>query len=281
MDRPVKLSSIIPERCPNAALGIKVREAQDPKTLAAELRAAIGAAAASNASYPMLQGLEIGASGGGANWRGMLTLTENQGWGFATSIPCALAKIECAAAAHSAELETVLGQMYARIQAEATQEPYIWQPRIAGSGRDGTYLVALAWSDGFPGKPTIAVQSSEQAGPTIGMVPILYLQLPQAPSGLVAAQQMWRIEWGVVLNDVHASGARGRLLVDFAPKVETQEIGSVNEWRSIGGVYMHTQSTSGPTHFHLSVGPVVGGHQVNWRGSYLIATQLNYNLAET
>lgn len=279
MDRPIALIDL--SDVGNTSLGVKILQAPIAQSLQTQLQAAIDAAAASDAQYAMVQGLELGGSGSGATWRAMLTLTENQGWGFNTSVPCAIAKVYCAEARDAAEIETVLGHIYAAIAAAATNDPFVWQPRIAGSGRDGTYMVCVLWADGSPGQPTISVQSTAQQGPYTAAQTVASLTIPQSVNGLVATQQFWFVRWGVVLNDATGSGAKARLELNSAPLVESDEIGAAAEWQANSSVYVHTQSTVAPSVFDLIVEPTVPGLAINCRGIYLVATQQNYNLALT
>jgi hypothetical protein len=277
MDRPILLNDLVDAGIP--ALGVKVCEAQHVANLTTELQAVITAAAASAATYPMVEGFELAGGGGGNTVRGTLTITENQGWGFGTSIPAALAHVIIKTARNAPEIETVLAKAYAAIAAAATRDPYVWCQRIVGTGRDGSYVVGLLWSDGFPGPPTISTHHTPAQGPFLAGTSLLALTIPQAVGGLAGAQQFWRIEWGAAVNDVVGTGCKLRLELAGVPVVEFEQLGTAVQWQCNEHVYIHTQDTAGPSNFNLTIEPTVGGNGVNCRGAHLVATQLNYNLA--
>lgn len=280
MDRPIRLVDLQPG-VPVPELGVKVLQAPEPADLAAQIQGAIDAAAAGVAEYPMVHGLELAGAGGGATWRAIVTLTETAGWGINTSIPCAVARVMCATAANAAELETVLGKLYTAIAAAASNEPVVWQPRIVGSGRDGTYLVSLLWADGSPGRPLSSIQSTPPQGPYTAATTLMSLTIPQALNGIADTRQFWQVQWGAALNDVAGTGAKLRLELNTVSQVEFDILGSAPQWQPNASVFMYTQSEAGPAVLDLIAEPTVGGNAINVKGVYLIARQVSYNLAET
>lgn len=279
MQRPIILNQLVDVAIP--ALGIKVREACTAADLQTQLQAVIAAAALVANPYPMIHGLELGGGGGGATYRGSLTVTRELGWGFGTSIPAAAAHVEIRSARNRRQIEEQLTQIYAAIAAAATELPYVWQVKVVGTGRDGSYLIGVLWSNGFPGRPTISVQETAPQGPYLAATTIQTLTIPRTVLGLGATETTWRIEWGAAVNDTTSSGAKLRLELDLGTLVEFEEIGSAAEWRSNESVYVHTQSSAADSVFGLVIEPTVGGNAVSCRGAHLVATMMNYNLANS
>lgn len=272
MDRPILISNLSNVATP--LLGVKVIEAPDPATLTTRVNAAIYAAAAAGYSSAFLQGFELAGGGAGESCRAIITLTRNLGWGLFTSIPCILAKVLYRRASHSDQLTRVLEQMYAYILAN-DPGAIVWQPRIVGTGRDGSYLIGLVWSSSTVGSLCLNVESFSESGPYTTPTTILSVTIPQTPDATVATETAWRVSWGMIVNDTTGSGAGVRLSEDTVPIWDTYETGAAAEWQESSGQHNHIQSAAGPTTFDL-IAVNTGANAISVRGAYLRAEIANY-----
>lgn len=274
MDRPILLTNLSNVATPE--LGIKVLEAPDPVDLTAQAQAAIDAAAAGAAEFPYVHGFEFGASGGGDTSRVILTLGRNLGWGLSlTSIPASLAHILFRRAQNAAELTRVLEQMYADIAAQGGSNAYVWQPRIVGSGRDGSYLIGILWSDGGVGSVVLNTEAFAVSGPYTAATNILFLTIPQTVNANVNSETAWLLTWGMLVEDTVGGGFRVRLEEDGGNLWEQVDIGAANIWRNATGHHQVIQSAAGALGFGLWVEPI-GVNALNVRGCYLRAELANY-----
>ena len=274
MDRPILLVNL--QHAPNPELGVKVLSAPDPDTLTRRCQALINAAAAGGSASPFVQGFELAGGGSGASCQAILTLTRNLGWGLNTSIPAALARVKFRKARAPEQITRVLELMYAEIAAEASLAPFIWQPRIVGTGRDGTYLIGLLWADGSIGNMCLNVEAFAVAGPYTAATTILTLNVPATPDGTVDTDQSWHVTWGAIVNDADATGVKLRLERNSVSLWEHEEILAATDWESCFGQYNHLQSAAGASTYDLIVEPTVGGNAVNVRGVSLRAEICNY-----
>jgi hypothetical protein len=256
--------------------GIKVIEARDPETLTRRVQAYIDAAAGGGFFSPYLQGFELAGSGAGATCRAILTITKNLGWGLNTSMPCALARVLFREAKHSQQLWEVIEQMWITIAGEGGADAFVWQPRIVGTGRDGSYLVGIAWCDGSFGSVLLGVESFPAQGPYTAATNIGSIVIPQTPGGLVETEQTWHVTWGAICNDAAGTGVKLRVELDTVSIWESEEILAATDWDANFGQCNHLQSAAGDSTYDLIVEPTVGGNAVNVRGVSLRAEICNY-----
>jgi len=273
MDRPILLTNLYNVATP--LVGVKVVEAADPATLTERCQAIIDAAAGAGYASAYLQGFELAGGGAGDSCRAILTLTRNLGWGLLTSPPAGLARVMFRRASHSREITTVLEQMYAAIADGATYSPFIWQPRIVGTGRDGSYLIGLCWSDGNPGHVVLNTEAFAEAGPFTEPTTILSLTVPRTVDGTVDTETSWLVSWGMIVNDTTSSGAGIRLDMNAVPLWETYEAGAAAEWQDGSAQYNHIQDDAALTTFDLVV-VNTGVNAVSVRGAYLRAELAGY-----
>jgi hypothetical protein len=273
MDRPILLTNLFNVATPE--LGVKVLEAPDPATLTTRANAVIAAAAAGGSASPYLQGFHLAGGGAGESCRAILTLGKNVGWGLFTSIPANLARVIFRRAHHHQQLTEVLEQMYAAIAAAGGDDAFVWEPQIVGTGRDGSYLVGLAWCDGTVGSLCLNAESFAETGPYTTPTTILSLTIPQSPDATLDSVTSWRVSWGMLVNDTTSSGAGCRLNMDGAPLWESYEAGAAAEWQANGAQYNHVQSATGPTVFDL-IAVNTGVNAISVRGCYLRAEIANY-----
>jgi hypothetical protein len=163
--------------------------------------------------------------------------------------------------------------MYTEIAAEASNDPFVWNPRIVGSGRDGTYLIALLWSDGFPGNPTMDASEPGQLGPFVAETTIVSLVIPQSVNGIVDTEHSWVVHWDIMVQDTAATGVYARLERNGVPVQEAQITGLATDWWPCGSHLVHDQDSTGATTYDVVIEPVVGGNAVTVRDTHLTAVE--------
>ncbi len=274
MDRSILLSNLHSGTHPE--LGVKIACARDPVTLTREVQAYIDAAAVAGIEAPFVQGFELAGGGAGDSCQAIVTITENFGWGLNTSVPCSLARVLFRRANSVGQLRTVLDQMYVAIAAAGGANAFVWQPRIVGTGRDGSYLIGMLWCDGNVGDLCLTASAFGQQGPFVAAQTVLSVTIPQTPSGTVDSDSAWEVQWSGVVNDVAGTGVKLRLEFNTIPFWEDDHIGAATDWDSRGHVRVFTASPLGTSTIDLIVEPRVGGNAVNIRQAYLKAEICNY-----
>ncbi len=275
MDRAILLSNLHTGAHPE--LGVKVASAPDPATLTRVVQGYIDAAAGGGIGSPFVQGFELAGAGAGASCRATVTLTKNLGWGLLTSVPCSLARVLFRRASTVGQINTVLDQMYVAIAAAGGSDAFVWQPRIVGTGRDGSYLIGILWCDGTIGSVALTETATATQGPFVAAQTILSLTIPQTPDGTVDTDENWVLRWRAVVNDVVGTGVILRVEYNAATIWEDDHAGVVTDWDSRAGVYSFSTSPLGPGQLDLIVEPRVGGNGVNVRQAYMRAEIANYN----
>lgn len=273
MDRLTRLNRLYDPGV--ASMGVKVIEAPDPQDLTTETQAAIDAFAASGEIMPFVHGFELAGGGGGDSARVILTMARSLGWGLMTAMPASRARAIFKRAQNAAEIETVLVKMYAAIAAAATYEPNVWQPRIVGTGRDGSYLIGILWCDGEAGILCRNQESFAASGPYTTATTILTVTIPQTLAGIQATDSAWHVTWGMIVEDVAGTKVKTRLELNAGSLWESEVSGGAGIWQPVFGQYNHYQDPAGASLFALIVEPN-GGNQVNVRGCSLRAELAQY-----
>jgi len=278
MDRPILLTALNVAGQPG--LGVHVAEASHPAGLETRVAAILAAAAAAAVPGPYIQGISLAGGGGGATWRVSLTCTSNLGWGLDTAISAAAARFVCGCARNATEIETVLGILYQRIAAAAQNPPFVWSVQVATSGRDGSCLVGILWSDGIVGQPTYEAHEAGPVGAFTGKHTMCTFTIPATLSGGPADSGYWSLHWSVAVSDPTGGGVKARLLQGAATvRAEYEQVGGATEWLPAAGVYRHGQG-AGATIFSIEV-ESTGANNVDARHANLFALQCVTPLAES
>jgi len=278
MDRPIQLSSLNVAGQP--ALGVRVAEAYDPTSLETRVAALLAAAAAATVPGAYVQGFTLAGGGGGASYRAAFTCTSNLGWGLDTALAAGAARFVCGSARNAPEMHAVLAILYDRIATAAQNNPFVWDVQISGSGRDGSYLIGILWSDGIVGQPTYEAHEAGPVGAFTGKHTMCTFTIPATLSGGPADAGYWALHWSVAVADATGGGVKARLLQGAATvRAEYEQIGAANEWLPAAGVYRHGQG-AGATIFSIEV-ESTGANNVDARHANLFAIQCVTPLAES
>jgi len=283
MDRPIILGNIYNLGAPE--LGQHVVEAVDPVDLETEVERVFAAAAACGVSFPYIQGFSLAGGGAGNTVRATFQVVSNLGWGLNTAIPAARAHFCAGVARTSADIKRVTEYIFERLNlAYPTDDVFIWDVQIAGSGRDGSYWVGVLWSVGIVGRPTYWQHALPSSGPYAIPTTILLLTIPQSVGGITGTLGFWSIHWSIAVNDVGgaATGVKARLLLDgVTVATEYEQTNAVaTDWMCMGGVYLLTQSPAAPVTVAIEVEPGAG-NTCNVRDANLLALMAVHSGAES
>ena len=255
MQRPVPVGNVLTLDGGN----IRSLSASDPHTLAERVNALFASYALSPVYFPYVIGWSIGGGGGGAKWRCTVELATATCWGVNTSIPASVARMRCAAALHDAQITKVAEQMLLAIQAE-DPDAHIWGQQIAGSGRDGTYIVAILYSvGGMGGLPTYNVEALPVVGPFAVPTVVASWTMPGSLGATYATNRTYLINYYMEIEDT--SGAAGvvadfnRLLPPADVLAEQQWAAPAGEWLQFGG-HIYRAQENVDQQFDLRVTPV-------------------------
>ena len=275
MDHPVLVGNLLG---PENESGPWVVEARDPVTLQRQANALLAAFAAASSLPLAVHNWEISGGGGGANWRLMFSVAFSVGWGLNTSVPLRVAAFDFRVASHKDQLRAQAQDIYGALPVDA----FVWGTKVAGSARDGTYLVGVLWStdsDGS-GRPTIEADSLAEAGPYDAETTIIGLAVPQCSQGLAQNQREYYLHYAVLFNDTTGnSGVLARLTLGGATVTESRITEAATDWVCFAGVIHEIQSAAGAHQYTLRV-DVVGANQVSYRGAVMAAHLVNSESSE-
>jgi len=279
MDRPIIIGNLHNLAVPE--LGLQIVQASDPTNLAARVEARFAALAACGVSFPYIQGFTLGAGGGGASWRACFECVQNVGWGLLTAVSAASAHFHCGIARNASEVHSLSRVLLSRIQTACPGNAFIWKMLVAGSGRDGSFMVGILWSCGVPGRMTRAMGVDAASGALAAATPICFFTLERTLSTTINDHVYWQIAWSTAIRDIGGTGVKARLEVGGAVIAEYEQTNAVaTDWMSMGGTRNVMQDSAAATLVELIAEPN-GGNTCEVRASNLSAVMVNAPGAES
>jgi hypothetical protein len=225
----------------------------------------------------VVTGWDIAGGGGGAAWRASYEVGLNPGWGLNTSPPLGLTRMVCKEVKHARQIRPTLWEMLSNLPPTA----YHWGTKYAGSGRDGTYLVAVLYSlDGFgSGRLTYATEVDGPVGPFVAETTVATLTIPKVISGIAAQQREYAVHYGLLINDTTgASGVIARLKENGVTCRECQYTSPATDWLQFAGCKTILQLPAVDVVLELTVDVV--GANVSARTAHIHALVCNSAGAE-
>jgi len=256
MDRPIPVSDL------QLLVGGNCRcvEASYPPDLEARVAAQLAAWAGAPPDYPYLQSWEVAGGGAGGKWRVNLQLGRGVDWGLNTSLPSGIAHFVCREAAHFEQLTAVQNQMLIAITA-AFPNAAVWGTKIAASGRDGTFLVAMMYTEGLGDRPTSHVYSPELQANLDADTALAGLGISACYGADASNGRTYMLLYSMEVSDdiAAATGVVAALFAGGAPLFQDEwAAAAAAEWRTFSGHHYVEQDPAGPQQFTLHVIPGAG-----------------------